>query len=341
MYIKARLFALVYRFSTGVLSVFAAWLLFHIFGNNAWRLFPTWIMLAAVFYYVCSFFTTLLAKRRGSGQVFCPALQSILVISGILLAVLRWVFDWNAMPLTGLEGAGMALVDFILPLLFLLDWILFTKKGRWRVFDPFYSLALAICYAMGILLSAEFLNSNDAYRYPYALLDYNAIGLDVMLSWFALVSVIILALGYICFMIDFVMSGKLAKRIVLPHIKTIIIEEEDPVPVKTAGKTQSSSKMPRTSQAKPQPTAKTAAKVAAESAVETQLDPTTKPPVKPVAKSVAGPERKCADKVVQAKKKVVKPSQAKATKPTTAKRERPVALLKAEAESIKRKSIQK
>lgn len=89
MYIKARLFALVYRFSTGVLSVFAAWLLFHIFGNNAWRLFPTWIMLAAVFYYVCSFFTTLLAKRRGSEQVFCPALQSILVISGILLAVLR------------------------------------------------------------------------------------------------------------------------------------------------------------------------------------------------------------------------------------------------------------
>lgn len=334
MHIKTRPFALIYRFSTSVLSVFATWLLLHIFGNNAWRLFPTWIMSAAVFYYVCSFFTTLLAKRRSPGRVFCPALQSVLVISSILMMVLRLVFDLNAVQIVALEGAGMALIDFVLPLLFLLDWILFTKKGFWRVFDPLYSLALVTCYTMGILLSAEFLNSNNAYRYPYAFLDFSIIGLDVMFAWFALISAIILSLGYICFMIDFIMSGKLAKHIVLPHIKTIIVEEEvDTSAIKEAReKPEKTSKLAvaktadRPSQASPKASA---------TSNESRPEKTT-PPSRPASK----PSASKATSKTAAKTATSSPVKS-VKKPTAKKKPQPVALLKAEAESVKRKSSKK
>ncbi len=232
MYIKTRLFAIVYCFSVGALSTFSVWLLFHVFGHEAWRLFPTWVMLIATIYYVCSFFASIFAKKRSVGRALCPTLQSVIVITGILLAIFRLVFSVGHLKFVGIEGAGIILVDFILPLLFLIDWILFSKKGYWRVVDPFYCLALLVCYAAWVLLSAEFIKSDSLFRYPYTILDFYSIGIDVMLWWLILIMVIILALGYICFLIDFAMSGKLAKHIVLPHIKTIIVEEEISIPTK-------------------------------------------------------------------------------------------------------------
>lgn len=47
-----------------------------------------------------------------------------------------------------------------------------------------------------------------------------------MVWWIALVSLIILVIGYSLFLLDFALSGAVHRYIVLPKIKTIIIEEE-------------------------------------------------------------------------------------------------------------------
>lgn len=227
MYIKVRSLSAICHFSLSVLSGFSAWLLFQVFGDDAWRLFPTWVMLGAAIYYCCAAIATLLRRRRESGRVICPTMQGAIIIAGFSLAIFRLVFSFCGIKVVGLEGAGMVLVDFALPIIFFLDWLLFTKKGSWRMVDPLYWLALPICYACYILVSAEFISS-DMVQYPYGLLDFYSVGLEIMLSWFALIAVLILILGYICVVIDFVMSGKLAKYVVLPHIKTIVIEEEIP-----------------------------------------------------------------------------------------------------------------
>lgn len=309
MYIKTRVVTVVFRLSISALSAFASWLLFHIFGNEAWRLFSTWVMLIAAVYYFCLAFLPAFSKRRDSGRVFCPTLQGAIVISGITFAIFRLVFNMVGLRVAGLEGIGMILVNFVLPTMFLFDWIIFTKKGRWRAVDPFYWLALLICYGAWILLSAEFMNTDAALRYPYAFLDFNTIGIDLMLTWFAVIAVVVLALGYICVTLDFAMSGNLAKYVVLPHIKTIVVEEEveaptedagakaeksksEPTPVKLAQnnkpeiKATESKKVQAKSGAKAQPTKRgsdASAKSALNKTVPAKPKPKSKPKKQPIA----------------------------------------------------------
>lgn len=227
MYINNRPVASIYRLSIGALATFSFWLSLHIFGQSAWRLFPTWFTLASAIYYVLSALITAFSKKRSSGRVICPAFQGGLIIAGIILAIFHVVFEINHISALGLSDAGMVLVIFLIPVLIFLDWILFTKKGYYRTIDPFYWLALPAIYASWILLSAELTSGGDAFCYPYGFLDFYQVGLDTMLLWLAIIAVVALAFGYLCFILDFTISGKLGKHVVLPHIKTIIIEEPD------------------------------------------------------------------------------------------------------------------
>lgn len=327
MYIKTRVVTAVFRLSISALSVFASWLLFHIFGNEAWRLFPTWIMLMAAVYYFSLAFFPVFSKRRDSGRVFCPTLQGAIVVSGMIIAIFRLVFDTAGVKIAGLEGAGMILVNFVLPMLFLLDWVLFTKKGRWRAVDPFYWLALLICYGAWILLSAEFMNTDAVLRYPYGFLNYNTIGIDFMLVWFVVIAVVTLALGYVCVVLDFAMSGSLAKYIVLPHIKTIVIEEEVELPPVEAAEAKS---IPKKVVVKSNVAAKKP-----QAGKSDNNEKSAKPQVRASVGSSAKP-----GKVAPTKGK----GKASASANTNAKpkpKKQPVALLKAEAESVKQKSAKK
>ena len=97
------------------------------------------------------------------------------------------------------------------------------KKGVWRAVDPWYWLALVIIYASGILLTAR---GTKELSYPYDFLNYSEIGIDIMIWWIVLVSLIVLVIGYSFVIFDFALGGELRKHIVMPRIKTIVIEEE-------------------------------------------------------------------------------------------------------------------
>lgn len=330
MYIKTRIVTAVFRLSISVLSVFASWLLFHIFGSGAWRLFPTWIMLMAAVYYFCLAFFPVFSKRRDSGRIFCPTLQGAIVVSGMVLAIFRLVFNLIGVKVVGLEGIGLILVNFVLPAMFFLDWILFTKKGRLRAVDPFYWLALLVCYGAWILLSAEFMNTDAALRYPYDFLDFNTIGIDFMLTWFAAIAIVTLALSYICVALDFAMSGNLAKYVVLPHIKTIVIEEDVEAPVKVI------KNEPAAVKAEPKkPTKSAPSKTAAGNSAVAKKPQVAKPNNTSAINSGNKPQAK-AGKGTPAKGKSKTGSSSK-SKP----KKKPVALLKAEAESVKQKPTKK
>ncbi len=65
--------------------------------------------------------------------------------------------------------------------------------------------------------------------YPYEFLNYPEIGLDEMAWWLAIFISLELAFGYLILCLDLLIGGRLSKYIVLPKIKTIIIEEDIPL----------------------------------------------------------------------------------------------------------------
>lgn len=225
MHIQNRTATVIFSFIIGVLAALAAWIQFLSFGHDAWRLFATWVALVAAIYYILDAVVALLAKRRPVGAELCPMLQGGLIVSGITLLLIRIICYAMDSYIPG-AGGNVMLSEFILPVLMIMSWVMFSQKGKWRAYEPFYWLALPGIYASAILVSGEFMPRNARLVYPYEFLDYPSIGIDTMLWWFAIFAVAILIVGYIFWILDFAMSGKLSEHIVMPKIKTVVIEEE-------------------------------------------------------------------------------------------------------------------
>lgn len=226
MYIRNKLVSSFYKLSLGLISVYGFWMTLASFGATAWRLFSTWALMIGVIYFCISALILALSSKRESGDTPCPMLEGALIVAFLLQAVTAIACAINDEYFPGLSGFVAVLAYYILPVLTLLDWCLFNKKGLWRAIDPFYWLALPLSYSAMIILTANMLPSSANLLYPVAFLDYNTYGLWEMLGWLALIGLLILIFGYILILLDAFMGGVIAKHIVLPRIRTVTVDDE-------------------------------------------------------------------------------------------------------------------
>lgn len=226
MYIRNKLVASFYKLSLGLISVYGFWMTLANFGVTAWRLFSTWVLLIGAIYFCISALILALSNKREPGDAPCPMLEGALIVAFLMQATTAIACLINDEYFPGLSGFAAILAYYILPVLTLLDWCLFNKKGLWRAVDPFYWLALPLSYSAMIILTANMLPSSTSLLYPVAFLDYNTYGLWEMFSWLALVGLLILIFGYILILLDAFMGGVIAKHIVLPRIRTVTVDDE-------------------------------------------------------------------------------------------------------------------
>lgn len=226
MYIRNKLVTAFYKLSLGLISVYGFWMTLASFGATAWRLFSTWALMIGAIYFCISALILALSNKRESGDAPCPMLEGALIVAFLLQAVTAIACAINDEYFPGLSGFVAVLAYYILPVLTLLDWCLFNKKGLWRAVDPFYWLALPLSYSAMIILTANVLPSSTNLLYPVAFLDYNTYGLWEMLGWLALIGLLILIFGYILILLDAFMGGIIAKHIVLPRIRTVTVDDE-------------------------------------------------------------------------------------------------------------------
>lgn len=226
MYIQNKPASALYKMFIGVLAVVGFWLSVGEFGSSAWRLFSTYVTLVAAVYFLLSAITIALSKKRGAGQIPCPMLEGMLIVCFSLLCVVTTVCHLSEVAFPGAGGWHASLIYFVLPFLVLSDWALFTKKGQWHIGYPFYWLAPALSYAALIILTASSFSAGDPLQYPVSFLNFYDNGLVEMVEWVILIAMLMLVCGYVLLLIDYAASGEISKHIVLPHVKTIVLEDE-------------------------------------------------------------------------------------------------------------------
>ncbi len=225
MYIRKRAAAAISSLIIGAIALACEWYILGRYGWSSLRLFPTWLLfLSSVYFLSCALIITV-GRKHDPGRKPCPMLDGM-ILMGFLLASSAAIFSsLYEVYMPRLDEWLVWVICLVLPVLILLDWALFAQKGRWRAIDPFYWLALPICYAATMVFTAELMPSTETWRYPLELLDYSNFGVWNMLEWLLLVIVLDLTVGYALFLIDFTISGKLAKKIVLPHLQTVLVDE--------------------------------------------------------------------------------------------------------------------
>lgn len=227
MYIHSKPAAAFYKLAIGIISLFLEWFIFSQYGWTALRFFSTWVLFLAAIYYLSSALHLATTRENVSGKNPCPMLEGMIIaafclISGTVIAAQSQGFSLPDLP-TWL----MIIVAGVLPVLTLLDWILFVKKGRFTVMMPFYWLALPACYAATIIFTAELLPESTLYRYPLEMFNYLTFGPLEMFLVMLIVAIIYLAVGYAWYLLDFTLSGKLAKKIVMLHVRTVEVPDID------------------------------------------------------------------------------------------------------------------
>lgn len=226
MYIRKKPVAVFYKLSIGIIALVLWWYLLVQNGWSALRLFPTWILGIAAVYFVVSAAVLALKQNSESGKNPYSMFEGMILMGFFLTSGIAIASTTEGFYLPELPVWVIVVLCGILPVLVLLDWLFFVKKGRWRPMDPFYWLALPACYCATIIFTAELFSPDlMVWSYPIPALDYMEFGLFDMLGWMLVVAIIYIAVGYLLFLIDFAMSGKLAKKIVLLHIRTIVVDE--------------------------------------------------------------------------------------------------------------------
>src|SRR5699024_6786374 len=161
MYIKSNWFFIVYKTLLVVLAAYG--LHFHMTAGK-WGDFNYYTVLsnAACFLYflVSLVYNARRLARHRHTATWKPRLEGAVVFC---IMVTFLIYNFILRPEAFRMGNGGSFYSvlnmvqhYIVPLMVLLDWLLFCPKGRWRRYDPASWLLIPLVYFIYILIRAPF-----------------------------------------------------------------------------------------------------------------------------------------------------------------------------------------
>ena len=144
-----------------------------------------------------------------SPRVGGAVMQAITVTMLIYLVVLLPQSEPGYVPFTLTD----TLVHVVTPVLLILDWALFSPKGRFRGWDPLIWAALPYLYLLFAFgwgaLGGEF---SPGRSFPYPFMDIGTLGLSGVALWIVALTVALVAVGYLFLLIDRVLGTVAVRR---------------------------------------------------------------------------------------------------------------------------------
>lgn len=126
-----------------------------------------------------------------------------------LLAILLTFIIFNFMLAGAREPElnfyiNSVLFHLILPIMYLLDWVLFYEHKKVKWYYPLASVSFPVIYATFIFIRAWILDFNPEapYIYPYFFLNIDELGIGGVIKWVVILSVVFIAVGYLILGLD-------------------------------------------------------------------------------------------------------------------------------------------
>ena len=160
----------------------------------------------------------IVASKGDEVEVFAPQVKYTAMISLLVTALIAHFMLFSTLFRDGQLVWHLVALHYVVPVMALLDWLLFDEKGRMPVWGPFAWLSLAAVYLVVVMVGAGPLGLDlgggttaDVSRYPYTFLDPAISGVGGVALFIVAMIVAFVALGYVLFAIDKAL-GRAAKR---------------------------------------------------------------------------------------------------------------------------------
>ena len=153
------------------------------------------------------------AKKNVDSYVTTTPFLKFIGVLAILLTFLVFNFLLAGQPGREFQAnwrVSSICFHVILPIMYVLDWILFYEHKKVRWFYPLASVIFPVLYVAFVYIRAAILGFNPEvpYLYPYFFLNLDNLGVLGVTKWVAILFVGFIVLGYIFYGIDKFISVK-------------------------------------------------------------------------------------------------------------------------------------
>ena len=163
---------------------------------------------------LCSGFTVIsLIRKLGNRESELWPMGKYIFVVMILVTAIVYNLLLNSYSSVAAYFASTknVLYHLILPIMFVLDWFVFYKRGRVKPLWPLVALVIPLAYVIYILARAAVVSAAGmtvSVLYPYFFLNVDRLGWGGFLLWMGILLVMLLLLGYGLYGLDRFMSRK-------------------------------------------------------------------------------------------------------------------------------------
>lgn len=167
------------------------------------------------FMFASLFKTMKKANKKEEGPVtFAPTFK---FMSMIMIMVTFFVYNILLAKDNGIVEYFTSLnnltMHVILPIMFVLDWVLFYEHDKTKWYYPLLSTIMPLIYVVFILIRATIINhTTTSVVYPYFFLNLETLGWQGFFMWLSILVFDFIALGYLIYMFDHVKYIKKIKQ---------------------------------------------------------------------------------------------------------------------------------
>lgn len=94
------------------------------------------------------------------------------------------------------------LMHLILPIMFILHWVLFYEHGKAKWYYPLLSTVMPLIYLVLVFIRAGIFANSNLTLYPYFFLNVPKIGWGGVIGWICVLLALFILLGYIIYFFD-------------------------------------------------------------------------------------------------------------------------------------------
>lgn len=208
MYIKSRYFSLIYKLVIAIIGTIALidqTCIMQGYFRVGFLYKFTNISNLAVVIYMWTQIVCIARKSHDSSTPPAPVIKHLLILAiSVTCLIAHFMLDNGMIFKDGVFQPTMLTVHYIVPIGFVLDWILFDKKGLMKLTEPPKWLVFPLAYlgyAFFMVLCVG-VSMSDNSRWPYPFIDIDAKGTGSVALTCAILVIVFMALGYVYVLID-------------------------------------------------------------------------------------------------------------------------------------------
>lgn len=207
MYIRYTPLAVLWRMTIAISGTIALIAKLDLFGGSfsltSFHYFDILITIVTVIYYfVLSFWQA--SHSDSEKTCLLPSFKGTLMLSMCLIGLVSYFIVNKGQLSDGLEFLWANVLHYTLPVIIVLDWILFDKKGSFKIWFPLIWCIPPFLYTMTVYLAVYAFNGRvGSYgRFPYDFMNMDLNGAATTIAIIITMLLAFIILGFAFFGLD-------------------------------------------------------------------------------------------------------------------------------------------